>query len=78
MFKDDLEIKLLFIDYVMLIMDGFELVKVVCNFCGCDDLVIIGLLGVGKYGLLVCFIKYGVNDFLIKLFMNEEFYCCVM
>lgn len=76
--KKDREIKLLLTDYAMPTMDGFELVKAVRNFRGRDELAIIGLSGVGKYGLSARFIKFGANDFLTKPFMNEEFHCRVL
>lgn len=69
------DIKLLITDYNMPNMDGFELVKNIRCKYEKFDLVIIGLSAEGEDNLSVKFIKTGANDFLIKPFNPEEFYC---
>lgn len=74
-FLENPDIKLLITDYNMPNMDGFELVKNIRCKYEKFDLVIIGLSAEGADNLSVKFIKTGANDFLIKPFNPEEFYC---
>lgn len=69
------DISLLITDYHMPEMDGFELVRSIRQNTDKSDLVIIGLSGEGRGAVSAKFIKNGANDFLIKPFYHEEFYC---
>ncbi|MBF0295351.1 MAG: diguanylate cyclase [Magnetococcales bacterium] len=71
------DIKLMLVDYNMPEMDGFQLIKKVREKHGKADLVLIGLSAYGNNILSAQFIKNGANDFLIKPFLIEEFYCRV-
>jgi diguanylate cyclase (GGDEF)-like protein len=69
------DIKLLFTDYNMPKMDGFELVRNLRYKYDKTDLVMIGISGESSEALSAKFIKHGANDFLRKPFLPEEFYC---
>lgn len=69
------DIKLLFTDYNMPRMDGFELVRNLRYKYDKTDLIMIGVSGESSEALSAKFIKHGANDFLRKPFHPEEFYC---
>jgi diguanylate cyclase (GGDEF)-like protein len=68
-------IRLVVTDYNMPHMDGFELISEIRKRHGKDEVGIIGLSSYGSQHLSARFIKYGANDFLMKPFINDEFYC---
>lgn len=68
-------IRLVVTDYNMPHMDGFELVSEIRKRFGKDEVAIIGLSSYGNQHLSARFIKYGANDFLMKPFINDAFYC---
>lgn len=69
------DIKLVFTDYNMPKMDGFELVRNLRYKYDKTDLIMIGVSGESSEALSAKFIKHGANDFLRKPFHPEEFYC---
>jgi diguanylate cyclase (GGDEF)-like protein len=71
-------IKLILTDHNMPVMDGFELVQTLRHKLNNIDLDIIGLSSDKEKRLSARFIKNGANDFLVKPFSHEEFYCRVM
>lgn len=71
------ETRLLITDYHMPKMDGFQLIKAVRSFRDRDQLAIIGVSSAGSAPLSAKFIKFGANDFIIKPFLREEFFCRV-
>jgi diguanylate cyclase (GGDEF)-like protein len=71
------DIKLIITDYNMPDMDGFELVKRIRRLYSREQLAIIGMSAQGSNILSARFIKAGANDFIIKPFLTEEFYCRV-
>ena len=71
------DIQLLFTDYNMPGMDGFELVQRVRNEFGKDRLAIIGLSGSDHARLSAHFLKSGANDVLTKPYGYEELLCRV-
>jgi len=72
------DVKLLVTDYNMPRMDGVELVKNLRHKYNKTDLIIIGLSGESDETLSAKFLKQGVNDFLRKPFLPEEFYCRII
>lgn len=71
------DIKVVITDYNMPDMDGFELVKNIRKQHSKQSLAIIGMSAQGSNILSARFIKAGANDFIIKPFLTEEFYCRV-
>lgn len=71
------DIKLVITDYYMPNMDGFELTKTIRSRFTKEELAIIGISGYDDERLSPCFIKNGANDFMLKPFLIEEFYCRV-
>lgn len=71
------DIKLVITDYSMPNMDGFSLTKQLRASHSKENLAIIGLSAKGSNKLSARFIKIGANDFMIKPFLSEEFYCRV-
>ncbi len=69
--------RMLITDYHMPKMDGFELIKAVRGIRERDQLAIIGVSSAGSSPLSAKFIKFGANDFIIKPFLREEFFCRV-
>jgi len=69
------DIKMLVTDYHMPQMDGFELISEVRHRFNKNQMVIIGMSSQEDDRLSSKFIKYGANDFIIKPFRAEEFYC---
>ncbi len=75
--KEDLGIQLAIVDYNMPGMNGDELTRRIRNTHRHEDLSIIGVSAQGNSLLSAKFIKSGANDFIIKPFISEEFYCRV-
>jgi len=69
------DIKLVITDHEMPEMDGIELVRQIRATHSKDDIAIIGISSNGNSAMSAKFIKYGSNDFLVKPFCEEEFYC---
>jgi len=57
--------------------DGFELTSYIRKKYKESELVIIGVSRYGGQDLSAKFIKQGANDFLLKPFLHEEFFCRV-
>lgn len=72
------DIKLVVTDYHMPEMDGVEMVRQMRRTHHQDRLAIIGISSGGGSALSAKFIKFGANDFLIRPFLREEFFCRVM
>ncbi|PLX97611.1 MAG: diguanylate cyclase response regulator [Desulfuromonas sp.] len=70
-------IRLVITDFHMPIMDGFDLVRKLRRQYSYNDLAIIGLSAHEDPTLSARFLKYGANDYLVKPFSQEEFYCRV-
>ncbi|MBU0673389.1 MAG: diguanylate cyclase [Proteobacteria bacterium] len=68
-------IRMVVTDYNMPKMNGFELTRNIRNDFGRDEVSIIGISGQEGNILSAKFIKYGANDFIVKPFAHEEFYC---
>lgn len=68
---------LIITDYHMPNMDGFELISQIREHYNKEQIAIIGISGNDTDKLSVKFLKNGANDFLIKPFEAEEFYCRV-
>ncbi len=75
MLRQSGNVRMLITDYSMPRMDGFQLTKLARREFGVEDLVIIGVSAMGNNVLSAQFIKNGANDFLVKPFIAEEFYC---
>ena len=75
--ESDPAIGLLVTDFHMPRMDGFELVRRVRERRSRDELAAIGMSSSADRALAARFIKSGGNDFLVKPFLEEEFFCRV-
>ncbi|SCA56330.1 Response receiver-modulated diguanylate cyclase [Candidatus Terasakiella magnetica] len=75
--EENEDIHLVVTDYAMSPMDGFELTKRIRNTHSKEEIAIIGLSESNEQALSARFIKTGANDFLIKPFQPEEFFCRV-
>lgn len=69
------DIKLVITDYHMPGMDGFELTRRIRSQHPRDKLAVIGISAQGSGAMSAQFLKKGANDFLVKPFVNEEFFC---
>lgn len=69
------DIKLVITDYHMPGMDGFELTRRIRSRYSREKLAIIGISAQGSGAMSAQFLKKGANDFLVKPFVNEEFFC---
>jgi diguanylate cyclase (GGDEF)-like protein len=69
------EIDLIITDYNMPNMDGLELLKKVRKKYPIDELPIITLSAIGNEAVIARFLKAGANDYIIKPFSKEEFFC---
>jgi len=78
MVEADPEIRLVITDQHMPEMDGVEMVRQLRGSFDADRLAIIGVSSSGSHALSAKFIKYGANDFLVKPFLREEFFCRVV
>ncbi|OLP56588.1 two-component system response regulator [Rhizobium rhizosphaerae] len=71
------DIELVITDYNMPDIDGFELTRRVRTHYGPHQLRIIGVSSSTNRLLSARFLKAGGNDFVVRPFVNEEFYCRV-
>lgn len=69
------EIKIVITDCYMPGMDGFELTRRIRARYDREHLAIIGISSQGSGVMSARFLKKGANDFLVKPFVNEEFFC---
>lgn len=72
--KNHPEIELMITDYHMPIMDGLELVRKIRKKLSKKDLSIIVLSSDTNSYATSCFLKEGVNDYIVKPFSRDEFY----
>ncbi|WEZ83179.1 response regulator [Rhizobium sp. 32-5/1] len=75
--KANPDIGLMITDYNMPDMDGFELTRRIRGSHGPHQLRIIGVSSSANRLLSARFLKAGGNDFMLRPFINEEFYCRV-
>ncbi|MNY54311.1 hypothetical protein D3C86_1901670 [compost metagenome] len=64
-------------DYNMPDIDGFELTRRIRTVRGSHELRIIGVSSSTNRLLSARFLKAGGNDFMLRPFIDEEFYCRV-
>lgn len=75
--KNNPDIVLVITDYNMPDIDGFELTRRIRAAHGPHQLRIIGVSSSTDRLLSARFLKAGGNDFVVRPFVNEEFYCRV-
>lgn len=75
--KKHSDIGLVITDYNMPDIDGFELTRRIRAAHGPHQLRIIGVSSSDNRLLSARFLKAGGNDFMLRPFVNEEFYCRV-
>lgn len=75
--KANRDITLMITDYNMPDIDGFELTRRVRAHIGSHQLRIIGVSSSTDRLLSARFLKAGGNDFMLRPFIDEEFYCRV-
>ena len=75
--KNNPDIGLMITDYNMPDIDGFELTRRVRGVRGSHQLRIIGVSSSTDRLLSARFLKAGGNDFMLRPFIDEEFYCRV-
>jgi PleD family two-component response regulator len=75
--KANRDISLMITDYNMPDIDGFELTRRVRAHIGSHQLRIIGVSSSTDRLLSARFLKAGGNDFMMRPFIDEEFYCRV-
>ncbi|MGF0538491.1 response regulator [Agrobacterium sp. ES01] len=75
--KANQDIGLVVTDYNMPDIDGFELTRRVRAVRGSHELRIIGVSSSTDRLLSARFLKVGGNDFMLRPFIDEEFYCRV-
>jgi PleD family two-component response regulator len=75
--KANRDITLMITDYNMPDIDGFELTRRVRAHIGSHQLRIIGVSSATDRLLSARFLKAGGNDFMMRPFIDEEFYCRV-
>ena len=75
--KKHSDIGLVITDYNMPDIDGFELTRRIRAAYGPHQLRIIGVSSSDNRLLSARFLKAGGNDFMLRPFVNEEFYCRV-
>ncbi len=73
----DRDIRLLLTDYHMPELDGFQLIRKVRRIYSQNELAIIGLSAQDDTTLSAKFLKYGANDYIVRPFLRDEFYCRV-
>ncbi|TCL73854.1 response regulator receiver domain-containing protein [Rhizobium sp. BK251] len=71
------DISLMITDYNMPDIDGFELTRRIRATVGSHELRIIGVSSSVDRLLSARFLKAGGNDFILRPFIDEEFYCRV-
>jgi PleD family two-component response regulator len=71
------DIGLMITDYNMPDIDGFELTRRIRATTGSHELRIIGVSSSTNRLLSARFLKAGGNDFILRPFIDEEFYCRV-
>jgi len=71
------DIRLVFLDYNLPDMDGFEVCQKIRAQRGKDEMAIIGISGTESERISSRFLKSGANDFLSKPFGYEELLCRV-
>ncbi len=64
-------------DYNMPDIDGFELTRRIRHVRGSHQLRVIGVSSSNDRLLSARFLKAGGNDFMMRPFIDEEFYCRV-
>lgn len=75
--KANPDISLMVTDYNMPDIDGFELTRRIRTSIGSHQLRIIGVSSSTDRLLSARFLKAGGNDFILRPFIDEEFYCRV-
>ena len=75
--KANPDIGLMITDYNMPDIDGFELTRRIRSTIGSHQLRIIGISSSTDRLLSARFLKAGGNDFIMRPFIDEEFYCRV-
>jgi PleD family two-component response regulator len=75
--KANRDISLMITDYNMPDIDGFELTRRIRAHIGTHQLRIIGVSSSTDRLLSARFLKAGGNDFMLRPFIDEEFYCRV-
>lgn len=75
--KKNPDIGLVVTDYNMPDIDGFELTRRIRTVRGSHELRIIGVSSSTNRLLSARFLKAGGNDFMLRPFIEEEFYCRV-
>ncbi len=75
--KNNKDIGLVVTDYNMPDIDGFELTRRIRTMRGSHELRIIGVSSSTNRLLSARFLKAGGNDFMLRPFIEEEFYCRV-
>lgn len=75
--KTNRDIGLMITDYNMPDIDGFELTRRIRSSIGSHELRIIGVSSSTNRLLSARFLKAGGNDFILRPFIDEEFYCRV-
>ncbi len=75
--KKNSDIGLVITDYNMPDIDGFELTRRIRSVRGSHELRIIGVSSSSDRHLSARFLKAGGNDFMLRPFIDEEFYCRV-
>jgi PleD family two-component response regulator len=75
--QENPDIDLVITDYEMPKMDGFALTQKIREKHDKNEIAVIGVSGHDEHDIAVRFLKNGANDFIIKPFFTEEFYCRV-
>lgn len=75
--RDNPDIGLVVTDYNMPDIDGFELTRRIRTMRGSHELRVIGVSSSTNRLLSARFLKAGGNDFMLRPFIDEEFYCRV-
>jgi PleD family two-component response regulator len=75
--KKSPDISLVITDYNMPDIDGFELTRRIRHVRGSHQLRVIGVSSSNDRLLSARFLKAGGNDFMMRPFIDEEFYCRV-
>ncbi len=75
--RNNHDIGLVVTDYNMPDIDGFELTRRIRTMRGSHELRIIGVSSSNNRLLSARFLKAGGNDFMLRPFIEEEFYCRV-